>query len=227
MDEQELKRRIPNNHQEHVSMMLNWVGIEEVRAAYLGDYRNVLPELADPSADDWPLVRADLIHIAHSDNLHSVHNRWFGQEISTRFETDALDHLHYLTLDTRRDRPDPRLHLQERYPVQHQITPRAATYYCSRTALAVLVRRDDPHRAIELLEDVESIFEPRVRYYDPGKGSGFSLEREMDRAGPRSPVVLNSSTLVPSGLGRAGRGILTDESIRRDKIDTEWHFLDE
>ena len=90
MDEQELKRRISNSHKEHVSMMLNGVGIEEEQAAYLGDYRNVLAELADPSADDWPLARAALLHIAHSDNLHAEHNRWLGQEISTRFETDAL-----------------------------------------------------------------------------------------------------------------------------------------
>ena len=43
------------------------------------------------------------------------------------------------------------------------------------------MRRDDPHRAIELLEDVDSIFDPRVRYFHPGEGRGFSLEREMDR----------------------------------------------
>ena len=181
LDEQEIKRRVFNNHQENVSMMLTWVGIEEERAAYLGDYRNVLAELADPSTDDWPLVRAALLHIAHSDNLHSEYSRWLGQEISTGFEADAGDNLRYLTLYTQRDRPRPQPQLEERYPIHHQVTPGEATYYYSRAALAVLVRKDDPHRAIQLLEDVDSIFDPRVRYFHPGEGSGFSLEREMDR----------------------------------------------
>ena len=88
--------------------MLTWVGIEEERAAYLGDHKNVLAELADPSTDDWPLVRAAFLHIANSDNLDSEYSRWLGQEISTSFETDALDNLRYLTLYTQRDRPDLR-----------------------------------------------------------------------------------------------------------------------
>ena len=181
LDEHEIRRRISDSHQEHVSMMLTWVGIEEERAASLGDFRNVMEELADPSPDDWPLVRAALLHIAQSDNLQSEYSRWLGQEISTGFETDACDNLRYLTLYTQRDRPDPRSHLEERYPIHHEITPREATYYYSRAALAVLVRRNDPHQAIELLEDVDSIFEHRVRYFHPGEGHGFSLERQMDR----------------------------------------------
>ena len=181
LDEQEIKQWVFNHHKDNVSMMLTWVGIEEARAAYLGDYRNVLAEMADPSTDDWPLVRAALLHIAHPNNLDSEYSRWLGQEISTSFESDAVDNLRYLTLYTQRDRPDPQAHLQEKYPIRHQITPKEATYYYSRTALAVLVRGNDPHWAIELLEEVDSIFDTRVRYFHPGEGHGFSLEREMDR----------------------------------------------
>ena len=43
------------------------------------------------------------------------------------------------------------------------------------------MRGDDPHQAIELLEDVDSIFDPRVRYFLPGEADRFSLEREMNR----------------------------------------------
>ena len=219
MDEQEIKQWVFNNHQGNVSMMLTWVGIEEERAACLSDYRNVLEELADPSADDWPLARAALLHIARSDTLDSEYSRWLGQEISTSFETDALDNLRYLTLYTQRDRPDPRLHLQERYPVHHEITQREATYYYSRAALAVLVRRDDPHRAIELLEDVDSIFDPRVRYFHPGEGSGYSLEREMDRLPAlyeRVGRFEDALKFTPLSFPHYGRGIRpTDIAVRR------------
>ena len=64
LDEQEIKQWVFNHHKDNVSMMLTWVGIEEARAAYLGDYRNVLAAMADPSTDDWPLVRAALLHIS-------------------------------------------------------------------------------------------------------------------------------------------------------------------
>ena len=84
LSEQEIRQRVLSNHREHVSMMLTWVGIEEERAAYLADYNNVLSELADPSADDWPLARAALLHMAHADDLQSEYSRWLRQEISHR-----------------------------------------------------------------------------------------------------------------------------------------------
>ena len=116
LDERGIKRRVFNYHEDNVSKMLIWVGIEEERAACLGDYRNVLAELADPSKDDWPLVRSALLHIAHSDNLHSEHSRWLGQQITTSFDTDARDSLRYVMLNTQRGRPDPQPKLQERTP---------------------------------------------------------------------------------------------------------------
>jgi len=78
VDDQELKRRISNNHQEHVSMMLNWVGIEEVRAAYLGDYRNVLSELADP-----PLMTGPWCGLTYSTSPIPI--------TFTRYTTAGLD----------------------------------------------------------------------------------------------------------------------------------------
>ena len=42
LDEQEIRRRVSSYHQEYVSMMLRWVGIDDDCAAYLSDYRNVL-----------------------------------------------------------------------------------------------------------------------------------------------------------------------------------------
>ena len=162
-------------------MMLTWVGIEDELAAHLGNYKNVLADLSSPSAEDWPLVRAALLHISQSDSLSLDHNRWLGEEIFAGFEEKGKDYLYYLTVDTRRDRPAPLLHPQERFPITHKITPREATYYYSRTALAVLVRRKDPEQAIALLEETDSVFDPRVRYSHPGEEHGFSLERDMDR----------------------------------------------
>ena len=54
--------------------MLTWVGIEEERAVYLGDYKSVFQDLADPSPDDWALLRAAMLHIARSEDLHLEHN---------------------------------------------------------------------------------------------------------------------------------------------------------
>ena len=117
LDEQEIKRRVFLYHQENVSMMLKGVGIDDDRAAHLGDYRNVLAELSDPSADNWPLARAALLHVSQSDSLSFEHNQWLGEEIITGFEKDAQDYLYYLTLDTRRNRPNPQVHLHERHPI--------------------------------------------------------------------------------------------------------------
>ena len=64
LDEQDTKQRVLKYHEEHVSRMLTWVGIEEERSVYLGDYNNVVRDLADPSLDDWALVRAAMLHIA-------------------------------------------------------------------------------------------------------------------------------------------------------------------
>ena len=181
LDELEIRERVSKYHQENISMMLTWVGIEDELAAHLGNYKNVLADLSSPSAEDWPLVRAALLHISQSDSLSLDHNRWLGEEIFAGFEEKGKDYLYYLTVDTRRDRPAPPLHPQERFPITHKITPREATYYYSRTALAVLVRRKDPEQAIALLEETDSVFDPRVRYSHPGEEHGFSLERDMDR----------------------------------------------
>lgn len=221
LDEQEIRQRVTNYHQESISMMLTWADTDEERAAYLSDYENALAELADPSTDDWLLVRAALLHVAHSDNLQSEHNRWLGEEISTRFGTDAIDQLYVLTLYTQRDRPDPQLHFYEGYPVQHQITPREATFYYSRVALAVLVKGNEPHRAIELLEDVDSIFDPRVRYLHPGEGNGFYLERDRQRLSTlyervgRFEDALRSETVSFTHFGRGVHP--ADVAVRRLK----------
>ena len=181
LDEQEIKRRVFLYHQENVSMMLKWVGINDDQATHLGDYRNVLADLSEPSVDNWSLARAALLHVSQSDSLSLEHNRWLGEEIITGFEKNAQDYLYYLTLDTRRDRPNPQVHLQERYPIYQEVTAREATYYYSRIALAILVKRKDPDQAIALLEETDSIFDPRVRFFHPGEEHRFSLDREMDR----------------------------------------------
>ena len=179
MDEQDTKQRVLEYHEEHVSWMLTWVGIEEERSVYLGDYNNVVRDLADPSLDDWALVRAAMLHIACSEDLRFEHNRWLGQEIFESFK-EAQHHLYCLTLDTRRDRPVHRSDPQESY-LNHQMTDREATYYYSRTALAVLVSKGDPGQAIGLFEDLNSIFVPRIRFHLPGGHYSLVLERGLDR----------------------------------------------
>ena len=168
MDEQDINQRVLKYHQEHVSRMLTWVGIEEERAVYLCDYNNVVRDLANPSPDEWALVRAAMLHITHSEDLRLEHNRWLGQQIFGSFEKEAQNQLYDLVLETRRDRPDPRLDAQEMFP-NHQMTAREATYYYSRAALAVLASKEDPDRAIVLLEDLNTIFAPQVRYRLPGE----------------------------------------------------------
>ena len=179
LDEQEINQRVLSYHQENVSRMLTWVGIGEERALYLGDYRNVVRDLADPSPDDWALVRAAMLHIAHSDNLHLEHNQWLGQEIFASFEKYAHHYLYYLNLDTRRDRPVPQFDPQVMFP-NYQMTPREATYYYSRAALAVLVSKNDPDQAIGFFEELNSVV-PRIRFYLPGANHSPFLYRELDR----------------------------------------------
>ena len=180
MDEQELKRRVLTYHQESVSNMLRRVGIEEDRAVYLGAHDNVLRDLADPSSDDWALLRAAMLHIAFSESLHLEHNRWLSEKIFASFEREAERHLYYLTLDTRHDRPAPRFDPEEMFP-NHHMTAREATYYYSRAALAVLVSKSDPGQAIELFEDLDSIFAPRMRFHLPGADHSLYLDRELGR----------------------------------------------
>ena len=180
MDEEELKGRVLTYHQESVSRRLTWVGIDEDRADHLAEYNNVLNGLADPSPDDWDLLRAAMLHIAFSESLNMEHNRWVGEEIFASFEREAERHLYYLTLDTRRDRPAPRFDPEEMFP-KHHMTTREATYYYSRAALAVLVSKRDPEQAIELFEELDSIFAPRMRFHLPETDHSLYLDGELDR----------------------------------------------
>ena len=182
MNEQELKRRVRvlTHHQKSVSRGLTWVGIEEDRAVHLGAYNSVLRDLADPSPEDWDLLRAAMLHIALSENLNLEHNRWLGEEILASFEKEAQDCLYYLTLDTRGDRPAPLFDPDEMFP-NHHMTVREATYYYSRAALAVLVSHSDPGQAIELYEELDSMFTPSIRFHLPGANHSLHLDREMDR----------------------------------------------
>ena len=168
MEEQDISQRVLKYHQEHVSRMLTWVGVEEERAVYLCDYNNVVRDLANPSPDEWALARAAMLHMTHAEDLRFEHNRWLGQQIFGSFEREAQDQLYDLVLETWRDRPDPRFDPQEMFP-NHRMTAREATYYYSRAALAVLASKEDPDRAIVLLEDLKTIFAPQVRYRLPGE----------------------------------------------------------
>ena len=180
IDEQELKRRVLTYHQESVSRRLTEVGIEEDRATHLATYNNVLRDLADPSPDDWALFRAAMFHIALSEGLNREHNRWLGEEIFASFKREAERRLYYLTLDTSRYRPAPLFDPKEMFP-NHHMTTRESTYYYSRAALAVLVSNSDPGQAIELFEELDSIFAPRIRFYLPGSEHSLYLDRELDR----------------------------------------------
>ena len=167
MEDEDIRQRVLEYHQERVSRELTYVGIDGERAVYLGDYANVVRDLADPSPDDWGLVYAALLHIVHSERYLHEHNRWLGQEIYASFKREAQYHLHHLISETRRNRPIPRFDPEEMFPY-HYMTAREATYYYSRAALAVLVSKDAPKQAIELFEDIKSLFDPRVSYWLPG-----------------------------------------------------------
>ena len=168
MGEQDINQRVLKYHQEHVSSLLTRVGIEEERAVYLCDYNNVVRDLANPSPDEWAVVRAAMLHITLSEDLRLEHNRWLGQQIFGSFEKEAQNQLYDLVLETRLDRPDPRFDPQEMFP-NHRMTAREATYYYSRAALAVLSSKEDPDRAIVLLEELKTIVAPQVCYRLPGE----------------------------------------------------------
>jgi hypothetical protein len=185
---QDIEKRHLGYHQEHVSMNLTLSGIDDERAVYLGDYTNVVRDLADHDLDDWSLVQAAMLHIVYSEDLRFEHNRRIGQQIFARFNQEAQDYLHYLTLETRGDRPAPQFDLQEIYHY-HQMTTREATFYYSRVALAVLASKDDPDQAIELFENVKTIFGPRFRYRLPGGDDSFHGSLLPDLVLRRLPVL--------------------------------------
>lgn len=180
MDEEEQKRRIVTYHQENVSRLLTQIGIEEDRAVHLGAYNNVLEDLADSSPEDWALLRASMLHIAFSERLNLEHNRWLGEEILTSFEREAEHYLYYMTLETRRHRPTGGLDPNELFH-SHHMTAGEASYYYSRAALAVLVNKRDPVQAIELFEELNATFDPRIRFRLPGADYSLYLDRELDR----------------------------------------------
>ena len=180
MDEQDSKHYILENHQDRVSLYLSWGGIEEKRAVYLADHNNVVRDLAECSPDDWSLARAAGHHIAGSESLVLEHNRWLGQEILATFEEETHHHLFRLVRETRSDRPVLRPDHQEMFP-QHRLTAREATHYYSRAALALLVSRSDPNRAIELFEELSSIIDPRIRILLPEGDHSLWPHRELDR----------------------------------------------
>ena len=180
MDEQDLNQRILESYQHRISRYLSRAGIEEQRAVYLADHNNVVRDLVDCSPDDWALVRAAEHHIAGSENLDGTYSRWLGQEILACFEQETHYHLRDLVLETRRDRPVLGSDPQE--PIAtHRLTAREATYYHSRAALALLVSRSDPDRAIDLLEELGSIFDPHTRILLPGSGHSLWAQQELER----------------------------------------------
>ena len=179
LDEEELRKRVLQYHQDHVSRMLTWVDVEEQRAVHLGDYKNVVRDLADSSLDDWVLLRAAMLHVACSENLNLEHNWWLGQEIYASFEKE-FHHLQYVVSRTRADRPTPRFDPQEMFP-NYRMTDADAIYYYSRAALALLVSREDPGQAIGLFEDLNSIFVPRIRCHLPQGRHSLHLDGELER----------------------------------------------
>ena len=221
--QQNMEKRHLGYHQEHVSMYLAWGGIEEERAAYLGDYTNVVRDLADSSSDDWDLVRAAMLHIAHARELDREHNRRIGEKILSCFEQEARDYLYYLTRDTWRDRPVPKFDQEEMYHYHH-MTAREATYYYSRAALAALTSKDEPHRAIELFEDIKTVLDiPFVSYRLPGGDDGvhgglyryFILER-LPILYERVERFEEALNLVQISFDRPGSGLASyDVAIRR------------
>ena len=179
MDEQDINQRILESYQHRVSRDLSWAGVGEKRAVYLADHNNVVRDLADCSVDDWALVRAARHHIAGSESLDRTYSRWLGQEILDRFEQETHYELLHLVLETWGDRPALRPDPQEPFS-SHRLTAREATYYYSRAALALLVSRNDPNRAIELFEELSSIFDPRVRILLPGSNYSLRAQQELD-----------------------------------------------
>ena len=180
MDEQDINQLILESYQDRVSRDLSWAGIGEKRAVYLADHNNVVRDLADCSPDDWVLVRAAMHHIAGCGNLNLTYNSWLGREILASFEQETHYHLLHLVQETRSDRPvlwpDP----EEQFPT-YRLTAREATHYYSRAALAFLVSRNDPHQAIALLEELNSILDPRIRILLPESNHSLWPRQEWDR----------------------------------------------
>ena len=169
-------------------MNLTWSGIDDERAVYLSDYNNVVRDLANHDLDDWSVVQAAMLHIVYAEDLRFEHNRRIGQQIFARFNQEAQDYLYYLTLETRSHCPNPQFDPQEMF-LYHQLSARETTYYYSRAALAVLVCKDNPNRAIELFENVKTIFGPRVRYRFPGGDDSFHGSLRSDLVLRRLPVL--------------------------------------
>ena len=180
MDEQDINQRILESHQHRVSRDLSWAGIGEERAVYLSDHNNVVRDLADCSPEDWTLVRAARHHIAGSEILGRRYSSWLGGEIRATFEREAHYHLLDLVHETRSDRPVLQPDPQDEFP-DHRLTAREATYYHSRAALALLVSRDDPNRAIALLEELRSILQPRIHFLLPGSDRSLWAQQELGR----------------------------------------------
>ena len=218
MEEQDIKERVLKYHQEGVSMRLTWAGIEEERAVYLGDFTNVVRDLTNSSPEDWDLVRAAMLHIAHIEGLCHEHNRWLGQEIFDAFEQEAQHHLYLLTVDTRRDRPTPKPGPQGMFP-NHDMTTREATYYHSRAALALLASKDLPEQAIGLLEDINAVFAPRIRYYLPGRDYSLYLDQVSDRLPDlyeRVGRFEDALNFTPISFDHPGQGVSSfDVAVRR------------
>ena len=180
MDEQELNRCILESYQDRVSRDLSWAGIGGKRTVHLADHNNVVRDLADCSPDDWVLVRAAMHHIVGCENLNLTYNSWLGREILASFEQESHYHLLHLVQETRRDRPILRPDPEEQFPT-YRLTVREATHYYSRAALALLVSRNDPHRTIALLEELNSILDPRIRTLLPGSEHSLWPRKEWDR----------------------------------------------
>ncbi len=219
MDEQDISQLVLDSHERLVSMSLTWAGIDEDRADYLGDYKNIVRDLGNPHREDWPLLRAAMHHIAHAQQLNLEHNLWLGEEILASFGRSQYD-LQYLVLDTRSDRPVPQIDPQEMFP-RYRMTAQEATYYYCRAALAILVSKDDPHRAIELFEELDSIFDVIHPSYCllPTETHSFLLEHELDRL----PVLYervaryeDALNYTPISFDLSGRsGSSCDVAIRR------------
>ena len=218
MDEQDIRQQVLEHHQGDVSRRLADVGIGKERALYLSDYKNTVRDLANPSPADWTLLRSAMLHIALSEGLRMEHNRWLGQEIFDSFEKKAKYRLDDMISSTRRDRPFPRFDPQEMFS-NHRMTPREATYYYSRAALAVLVSKGDPEQAIGLFEELDSTVVPRIRFYLPDSDHSLYTERELDRL----PVLYervgrfeDALNLTPISFQQFGRDVSTsDIAVRR------------
>ena len=204
-------------------MRLTLYDMDGERVAYLGDYINVVRDLANLDPDDWGLVRAAMLHILISQEYVFEHNRGIGQKILACFKQKAQQPLYYLTLDTSRNRPNPQFGREEIYP-RHQVTVREATYYYSRAALAVLVSEDDSARAIELFESIDDIFVPGVYYRLPEMNNSNvpgSLHRDLvlawlpvlyDRVGRFEDAL----SLAPISFDYPGSGATScDVAVRR------------